>query len=810
MVRRKLLNKIKAFPQTGILNIRKTRKETLRKPNLRISLEIIDWDKKRFLGNGKEVADINPHDGRILDFIYYGAGDAMSRKPFIALLNPDTEEEIERLYPNPKGQYSIAGERNSDGTAKEDQVRIWFTIPLPPPATAHSDGPVELGNESSDQASFKNVTVRHVSGTASSEVVEVESKGAKQTYKPGNKEEGATDLLGFGKDGDDQFIFDGVKSAVYVDGGNGNDVIKIVNSPTGKIENSVLIGGNGKDNLQAGAGDDNVDGGQGSDNLLGGKGSDYISGETGNDYIDGGSGSDTLDGSSGADKIFGRAGGDAISGGSGGDHISGGTGDDVIVGDSAFSSTEEISVATVEPSSSADTISGGAGEDLILGEWGNDRINGGSGNDEIYGGPGDDAIDGGLGDDTMSGGNGNDVFRVDSRKDIIIEQINEGIDTVKSLFTYMLGDNLENLTLIGREAINGTGNEVDNDILGNKFNNRLYGKAGDDYLDGYFGDDFLYGGEGDDTLVGTLGKDRLIGEAGNDTLDAGLFSNIQGINPLYPSTVEARYLDGGAGDDKLYGGLGNDNLRGGLGDDTMSGWKGDDVYHVDSVGDNINESINSGVDTVFASVNYTLSNHVETLVLRDSVYQGTGNSFNNTIRGNSSNNLLEGFAGDDDLDGYYGNDILKGGDGNDDLNGGYDNDDLTGGSGNDRLAGNNGDDLLSGGLGNDLLLGGAGKDTFTFNSVLEGLDTITDFSQLEEDTIQIVNSGFGGGLAAGAIASSQFVLGTASVNADSRFIYDKPSGSLLFDVDGTGTAVATQIAILSNNADLAHGDIVVI
>ena len=432
-----------------------------------------------------------------------------------------------------------------------------------------------------------------------------------------------------------------------------------------------------------------------------------------------------------------------------------------------------------------------------------------TGNDTIYGGGGDDMLDGGIGSDVMSGGAGNDYFRVDSQTDVIIEQLNEGIDTVESSLTYTLGDNVEKLTLIGDNSIDGTGSQLNNHIVGNEFSNRLYGKAGDDYLDGYLGDDVLYGGEGDDTIVGTLGKDRLIGEAGNDILDAGLFSNIQGTNLLYPSTAESRYLDGGSDDDKLYGGLGNDTLQGGTGNDAMYGWSGDDVYHVDSIGDQVYELADSGMDTVFAYIDYTLSDHLETLVLQDSIYQGTGNSFNNTIRGNSSQNLLEGLAGDDYLKGYYGDDILKGGDGNDDLNGGYGNDDLTGDSGNDKLAGNDGDDLLTGGLGNDLLLGGVGKDAFIFNSVLEGIDTITDFSQLEKDTIQIVSSGFGGRLAKGPITSSQFVLGTSSVSADSRFIYDQSKGSLSFDSDGTGADPATQIAILSNSADLAYSDIVV-
>ena len=667
----------------------------------------------------------------------------------------------------------------------------------------------------------------------------------------------------FGDDGDDKLssgqgddILRGGEGNDELDGGRHNDKLY------GERGNDTLDGGLGEDSLYGGTGNDTLKGSHSSDSLYGGEGNDYLNGEGGNDLLKGGDGNDTLLGDKtnafGSDKLLGGAGNDYLYGGFFNDLLYGEEGDDYLksskfaessaddatytgkhilyggTGNDTYEIHTKHAVVIEEENEGFDTIissvsyqlgnnqeklissgssrtklSGNDQDNEIVGNESRNSLYGLDGDDKLIGGKGNDYLNGGIGLDVMEGGAGDDTYVISQIDDVVIEQVNQGADGIESAVNYSLPIHFENLKLTGK-ASNGVGNESSNRLVGNKLNNRLYGKAGNDHLDGYFGDDFLYGGEGDDTIVGTLGKDRLIGGAGNDTLDAGLFSNIQGINPLYPSTVEARYLDGGVGDDKLYGGLGNDNLRGGLGDDAMSGWKGDDVYHVDSVGDNVDESINSGVDTVFASVNYTLSNHIETLVLRDSVYQGTGNSFDNTIRGNSSNNLLEGLAGADKIHGYFGNDILKGGDGNDNLNGGYDNDDLLGNAGNDKLAGNNGDDVLNGGLGDDLLLGGAGRDTFTFNSVLEGIDTITDFSQLEKDSIQIVSSGFGSRLIKGAIMSSHFVLGTSSINADSRFLYDQSAGSLSFDSDGTGKAVATQIAVLSNKAALAYSDIIVV
>jgi Ca2+-binding RTX toxin-like protein len=54
-----------------------------------------------------------------------------------------------------------------------------------------------------------------------------------------------------------------------------------------------------------------------------------------------------------------------------------------------------------------------------------------------------------------------------------------------------LGDNLENLTLTGTTAINGTGNALDNTLTGNTGNNILDGNSGNDTLTGKAGNDTL-------------------------------------------------------------------------------------------------------------------------------------------------------------------------------------------------------------------------------------------------------------------------------------------------------------------------------
>ncbi len=146
------------------------------------------------------------------------------------------------------------------------------------------------------------------------------------------------------------------------------------------------------------------------------------------------------------------------------------------------------------------------GNDSLTGGPGNDIINGGAGNDTLIGGAGNDTLNGGTGADSMVGGTGNDTYYVDNTGDRIIENANEGIDTVRSTITYTLGNNLENLILQGSGNINGTGNTLNNRITGNSGNNRLNGEAGNDTLIGGAGNDTLNGGSGADSMVGGTGN----------------------------------------------------------------------------------------------------------------------------------------------------------------------------------------------------------------------------------------------------------------------------------------------------------------
>ncbi|MEH1901363.1 MAG: DVUA0089 family protein [Nostoc sp.] len=187
-----------------------------------------------------------------------------------------------------------------------------------------------------------------------------------------------------------------------------------------------------------------------------------------------------------------------------------------------------------------------SGNDTLNGAAGNDNLFGGTGNDSLIGDLGNDTLDGGLGTDSLNGGIGDDTYLIDSGADTITETANSGTDTVRSSITYTLGVNLENLTLTGTSAINGTGNSLNNFIFGNSANNILNSGGGNDTLDGNFGNDILNSGDGNDSLQGGPGNDILNGGSGDDIL-IGVFPG----SPLPPGLGETDTLTGGVGLDRF-------------------------------------------------------------------------------------------------------------------------------------------------------------------------------------------------------------------------------------------------------------------
>ena len=252
--------------------------------------------------------------------------------------------------------------------------------------------------------------------------------------------------------------------------------------------------------------------------LNGTSSNDILNGGTGDDKLSGGAGSDTLNGGAGSDTLDGGTGDDLLNGGTGDDKLLGGDGNDILNGDEG-----------------ADKLDGGAGNDTLSGGAGNDQLDGGSGDDTLFGNAGDDQLDGGDGNDTLRGNDGTDVLKGGKGNDML------------------------------------SGDDGNDKLDGGEGDDRLYGDAGNDFLMGGKGNDRLEGGVGNDALFGGRGNDQLLGGAGDDILygdskGSGAGSGGAGWTgggslgggSSGHGSAGADYLDGGAGNDKLYAQAGSD------------------------------------------------------------------------------------------------------------------------------------------------------------------------------------------------------------------------------------------------------------
>ena len=601
---------------------------------------------------------------------------------------------------------------------------------------------------------------------------------------------------------------------IIVDGGAGNDTIWLSSG------NDTLIGGAGNDDLDGNVGADVMIGGSGDDtywvqdpadivieqvaegidtvystivdytlpanveNLVlfnnpftgevgfSGTGNDldnFIRGGIYDSVLSGGLGNDTLDGYFGADTMLGGQGDDTYFVDNVGDVVTenAGEGTDTVRSTISYTLAANVENLVLLTDINGNPAISGTGNAL------DNVITGNSANNSLTGGGGNDTLDGGAGSDNMVGGTGNDTYIVDVSTDVVTENANEGTDTVQSSITYTLGANVENLTLIGTAAINGTGNALDNVLRGNGAANTLAG------------------GTGNDTYFVSTGDTVSEGNnAGTDTVTSDvtwtLGSNLENLTLIGTAAINGT---GNTLNNVLTGNAGNNTLSGGTGADTMSGGAGDDTYVVDNAGDVVSENPGEGIDTVQSSVTYTITDpDVENLTLTGTTaINGTGNASDNVLTGNSGTNVLTGGAGNDTyfigsgdsvvenaaagedivnssvtftlsanvehliltgttavngtgntlnnlvrgndgantLTGAAGIDVLEGGAGNDTLSdsAGTENGYMNGGSGADTMTGGSGRELYIGGTGNDTITTGTGVDILAFNRG-DGLDTV--------------------------------------------------------------------------------------
>ncbi|TAX54173.1 rhizobiocin [Rhizobium leguminosarum] len=584
--------------------------------------------------------------------------------------------------------------------------------------------------------------------------------------------------------------------------GSGNDTIvgnEADNALWGNAGNDILTGDSGNDILDGGAGIDKMSGGMGNDVYIVDDANDaeienvdegtdtvrttgsytlstnvenlvYIgtfgfsgTGNSAANVITGGTGIDWLDGKAGADTLIGGAGNDT--------YIVDDLGDVVVEAADSGADTIRTDLAAYSLADNAnieDLYFTGSGNSTGVGNSLDNIITGGTGDDTLSGGAGNDTLSGGWGDDSLAGGGGNDIYVVYGDGDTVIENADEGIDTVKTyLVSYTLSANVENLINFGRTAFTGTGNNLNNTITGGAVIDILSGGAGDDTLDGGAGADRLIGGTGNDTYIVDNASDVVTENAneGIDTVRTTLASYMLGSNVENLTYMGAVAFTGTGNDlaNTIRGAAGADTLDGKAGADILIGGAGDDTYIVDNLADVVTERPNEGADLVKTTLSsYALTNNVEKLTfIGTGDFAGTGNGLANMINGGAGNDTLDGGAGNDALDGGGGNDIyvvdsasdvIKDSAGTDEIRTvlaaysiaalvNVENLTYTGsanftGTGNafaNTITGGAGNDTLDGGTGTDALIGGEGDDTY---SVDNAGDSVTEAADEGTDTVR--------------------------------------------------------------------------
>jgi hypothetical protein len=327
----------------------------------------------------------------------------------------------------------------------------------------------------------------------------------------------------------------------------------------GTDADNAIDGLGGNDTINGLGGNDTITGGPGADLMRGGTGNDRYSVDTALDQVvelvnqgtdtvlttlatyvlganvenvtatnavahrfTGNTLANVMAGNAGVDTLIGGAGNDTLQGGGANDWLYGGTNDDTFFVETATDRVIESlnqGIDTVRTAAPAYTLPAhveklvgtSAGGQALTGNGLANAVTGFTGADTLNGGLGDDTLDGGAGIDRLLGGAGNDSFRIEAASDVVIELVNQGIDTVIMLGNagYTLGAQVENLVLAGTAGATGIGNTLGNAITGNAFGNTLYGLTGNDSLDGAGGVDVLIGGIGRDTLTGGAGNDQF-------------------------------------------------------------------------------------------------------------------------------------------------------------------------------------------------------------------------------------------------------------------------------------------------------------
>jgi Ca2+-binding RTX toxin-like protein len=368
-----------------------------------------------------------------------------------------------------------------------------FDLTCPEPVLATPSGNdllLNIGSRAGDRQEIdtsdgsERFIVKHVSGTAGGETVEVQWGNYKKEFTFSG-----SIIVQDAGEGDDYLDFRGVLSPVNImTAGAGNDTIYLSDG-TG----SVAHGGKGNDTIIASSADTatmvKIYGDEGNDTLTAGAVAIEIHGGAGNDVITGSPESDNAMLPGGFGGLYGDEGNDTINALDGDDYADGGAGND-----------------TIDGGAGNDWLLGGSGNDMLYGRRGDDILEGNGGDDTLLGSSGNDLLIGGLGDDYLNGHAGIDVLIGDNYGSVKINGMTVGQTNIGDLMPLIAQMGLSVLGISG-DGDNNTAND------------------GDDLLVGGGNVDVLFGGEGDDYLYGgnlfNNGESGVIEEDGNDFFDGG-------------------------------------------------------------------------------------------------------------------------------------------------------------------------------------------------------------------------------------------------------------------------------------------------
>ena len=286
-------------------------------------------------------------------------------------------------------------------------------------------------------------------------------------------------------------------------------------------------------------------------------------------------------------------------------------------------------------------------------------------------------------------------------------------------------------------------------------------------------DSFIFSGDGG-VVTGAGGVDTFVGrefESGLDTIDYQVESSYGGQQAVLVNLSNQAFqftptfnLGGNLARDS-YGDIDIlnfvDVVRGTIWNDIFvagelsifEGNAGNDTYWLNGGGDNAIEKANAGIDKIYTSASMTIPNFIENITLLSGASWVVGNGSNNTIKGNSAANYIVGK------------------------------------------------------LGVDTLTGGSGKDRFVFDTkpAFSARDYITDYST-SNDQFTLDRSAFTKIGAASKLAASAFYTGSNAHDASDRIIYNRATGAVYYDPDGTGNAAKIHFATLNNKAAMTYLD----